>query len=187
MSRRFLLGAFAALLAAPISILAMNAGTAKLGSPFVFELSMSGKSWDTGVILPPGVKPPIGNVKNGDISKVLKGSLPDYADDFLDLDPNGKFYLYYDGKSSWRVATNPDGLDTTTLNGQVANDGQFWMAGNYGMFLADADVFCQGKVKFKKGTFEPTKVSGKFFLVSEAITTGLTLSFKTVGKPIIVP
>lgn len=180
MNRR--LGLTFALLAALPFVISPRAGA--LGSPFVFELSMKGKSWDTGVILNPGVKPPIGKVTTKKIMETLIGDLPDYAADFLDLDPDGKFYLYYDSKSQWRVATNPDGNDTTTLRGQVANDGAFWMAGTYDMFMSDADVFVTGKVKFKQGTFEPTKITGKFYLVSEAITSALDLKIETVGKPL---
>lgn len=156
-------------------------GATKSGPPatHVFELNMEGKSWQTAVIINPGVKPPIGKVTNKKIAETLKGELPDFAADYLNLDPGGKFYLLYDGKSSWRVATNPDGVNATTLQGQVANDGQFWMGGSYDSFMADATVFLTGKVKFEKGTFDPKKVSGKFYFVSEAIGTGLNLKFKT--------
>jgi len=164
-----------------IPILASTAQP-RLGPAHVFELTMKGKSWDTGVILNPGVKPPIGEVTTAKIRDVLKGVLPDYAEDFLDLDAGGKFYLFYDSKSQWRVATNPEGDDATILRGQVANDGTFWMAGNYSLFMANADVFVQGKVTFKNNTFEPKKVKGKFFLVSEDITTGLTLNIETGAK-----
>lgn len=146
----------------------------------VFELKMSGKSWQTGVVLNPGVKPPIGKVTNKDIAAVLKEELPDFAADYLDLDPGGRFYLFYDTKSSWRVATNSAGTNATTLHGQVANDGVFWMAGSYDFAGAGGDVFVTGKVTFKKGTFEPKKVKGKMYFVSETITTGLNLKFQTV-------
>lgn len=186
MKRR--LAALSAVLAALVAYPVLVAKGGGVGDPtYVFELSMKGKTWQTAVILNPGVKPPIGNVKNKDISDVLTGALPDFAEDYLDLDPGGKFYLYYDGRSSWRVATNPNGADLTTLNGQVANDGVFWLAGHYDMFLADADVFVQGKVTFEKNSFVPKKVKGKFLFVSEALGTGMTLSFKTVGAPTILP
>ncbi len=176
-----------AALAATVSFPILLALGGTTGPTYVFELSMKGKTWNTAVVLNPGVKPPIGKVKNKDIAAVLKGELPDFAADYLDLDAGGKFYLYYDGKSSWRVATNPNGDDLTTLDGQVANDGQFWMAGRYDMFLADADAFAQGKVTFEKGTFTPKKVKGKLHFVSATLGTGMTLSFKTVGKPTVLP
>lgn len=154
----------------------------RLGGGPVFELKIDGKSYDTGAILNPGVKPPIGKISTGKIADVLKGMLPDYASDFVDLDGGGKFYLYYDGKDQWRVATNPNGMDTTLLQGQVANDGTFFMAGKYTLFMANADCFVKGKVTFKKGTFEPTKIKGKFYLVSEDITTALDLNIETGKK-----
>jgi hypothetical protein len=118
------------------------------------------------------------------VADVLTGVLPDYAASFLDLDAGGAFYLYYDGKSDWRVATNPDGNDTTPLHGQVANDGQFWFAGPYDSFLANGDVFIRGKIKFHKKTFDPKSISGKLYFVSEDITTSLDLKFKAVGAPV---
>lgn len=156
---------------------------------YVFELSISGKTWQTGVILNPGVKPPIGKVTNDILAKVLKGELDDYASDFLDLDAGGRFFLYYDGKSTWRVATNSSGaMPITTLEGQVANDGQFWMAADYDLPMIGPELSCfaTGKVKFQKGSFVPKSISGKLYLVGDEITTGANLKFKTKGPPTIV-
>jgi hypothetical protein len=155
------------------------------GTTFVFPLSIKGKSWQTDVILNPGVKPPIGKVNDKAIAGVLQETLPDFAAQFLDLDPDGRFFLLYDGKESWRVATNTGGTLATTLTGKVANDGTFWMSGTYSAPMGGAmgSFFATGKVKFVKGTFDPKKVSGALYFVSDAMSTGLTLKFKTVGAP----
>jgi hypothetical protein len=126
---------------------------------------------------------------------VLKEELPDFATDFLDLDPGGKFYLYYDDQGSpvdtdtWRIGTNDSGgAVLTLLEGEIANDGQFWMKGDYNLPMIGPELSCfaTGKVKFKKDTFTPTSISGKLYMVSEAITTGANLSFNTKGKPTIL-
>jgi len=151
----------------------------------VFRLGINGRSWQTNVIINPGVKPPIGKVNNKTIGATLDGTLPDFAADYLPLDEGGSVYLLFDGLDSWRIATNTQGRNATTLQGRVANDGTFWMTGDYGFFgLMDATIFVQGKVKFAKGTHDPKAVAGTFHFISGDIGTGLVLKFKTVGQPL---
>ena len=62
----------------------------------VFPLKLSGKSWQPQILTVPGQKVGIGKVKDKDVTAVLQNILPDFAADFLDLDPGGKFFLYFD-------------------------------------------------------------------------------------------
>ncbi len=159
------------------------------GGTVVFPLKLSGKSWQPQVIGVPGKKVGLGKVRDKNIIAVLQDTLPDFAKDFLDLDPSGRFFLYYDSQTSWRVATNPDGNDTTMLHGQTSNDGIAWMFGEYTLPLAagTGDVFVTGKVKFFKadpGNYMPKSVKGVFYFSSPDINTGLILKFKTL-KPVV--
>lgn len=151
----------------------------------VFPLKLSGKSWQPQILTVPGQKVGIGKVKDKDVTAVLQNILPDFAADFLDLDPGGKFFLYFDSLSSWRVATNDTGTNTTTLTGRVSNDGVFWMFGTYDlpMMAGTGKIFVTGKVKFQKGSFDAAKLNGTFYFLSDPIDTGLILKFKT-DKPL---
>jgi hypothetical protein len=159
---------------------------ASLGSA-IFPLSISGKSWQTDVILNPGVKPPIGKIDDGRIAGVLQGTLQDFAAQFLDLDASGRFFLYYDGRTSWRVATNENGQDTTLLSGQVANDGEAWMSGAYtppGAQAPIGTIFLRGRVKFIRGTFDAASIAGEaWFVAGGNVGSGLELKWKT-GAPV---
>jgi hypothetical protein len=153
----------------------------------VFPLKLAGESWQPQVVGVPGKKLGNGKVKDAAVTAVLQGVLPDFAADHLDRDPSGKFFLHYDGRSTWRVATNANGDDASTLQGQVSNDGVAWMFGTYAlpMNLGEiGNVFVTAKVKFVKGTFTPASVKGTFFFSSKAINTGLILKFKT-EKPVV--
>jgi len=148
----------------------------------IFPLKLGGKTWATGIVEVPGKKVGVGKAKDKNITAVLTAVLPDFAADFLQLDPSGRFFLHYDGKTSWRVATNAAGDNPTTLTGQVANDGTFWMFGEYDipMHAENGHAFVTGKVKFERGTFNPKKVSGVVYFHGEPITSGLILKFKTL-------
>lgn len=155
-------------------------------STVAFPLKLNGTSWQPQVLGVPGKKLGTGKVKDKNITAVLQGTLPDFAADFLDLDPSGKFFLFFDNLSSWRVATNDAGSNATTLQGAVSNDGVFWMFGSYDLPMmpgAMGKIFVTGKVKFQKGSFAPAKVSGTFYFLSDPIDTGLILKFKT-DKPL---
>jgi hypothetical protein len=156
------------------------------GTTHVFELSISGKSWQTGVVLPLGSKGIIGPVNNKTIQGVLEGTLPDFAADFLDVGGDDKVFLFYDGETNWRVGLQQDGDNAMALVGKVVNDGTFWMSGTYSLFGANGTVFVQGKVKFDKATETPKSVKGDFYFLNEddPVTTGLVLKFKTKGKPL---
>jgi len=154
---------------------------------FVFALSVKGKTNQTDIAFPPGAKDIVGKVNDKILAGVLQGAIPDFAADFLQLDPGGKFYLLYDGRDQWRVATNPNGTGAvTTLHGQTSVQGLFWMAGKVGVPMVgpDADAVAVGKLKFAKGTFNPTKISGVVHFVSEDVGEAFTLKFKTVGPPL---
>ncbi len=158
-----------------------------VGNTFVFPLSVKGKTNQTDVDLPPGSKDVQGKVNDKILTAVLQGTLPDFAAQYLQLDPGGKFYLLYDGRDSWRVATNPGGSGVvTTLHGQTSAQGSFWMAGqvSFPMMGPIADGFAVGKLKFAKGTFNPTKISGVVHFVSKDIGECFTLKFKSVGGPL---
>jgi hypothetical protein len=154
-----------------------------------FPLKLNGTSWQPLVQGVPGKKLGVGKVKDKDITAVLQGALDDFAADFLDLDGSGRFFLFYDGNLSWRVATNSAGTDATTLEGMVSNDGIAWMFGEYElpMLMGTGKVFVTAKVKFQKGlpfgVYVPTSVKGVFHFASEDINTGLILKFKT-DKPL---
>jgi hypothetical protein len=152
---------------------------------FVFPLSVSGKTNQTDLDFGPGSKDHTPKVNDKIIAAVLQGTLPDFATQFLQLDPAGRFYLFFDGRDSWRVGTNEFGTGvTTTLNGQTSAQGNFWMAGQVSFPMAGpvANAFAVGKVKFAKGTFNPTKVSGTVYFVSKDLGECFTLKFTTVGK-----
>ncbi len=157
------------------------------GVTVVFPLKINGTSWQPQILTVPGQKIGIGKVKDKNVTAVLQGSLPDFAADFLDLDPSGKFFLLFDSLTSWRVATNDAGTNATTLQGRVSNDGVFWMFGSYDLPMmpgAMGKIFVTGKVKFQKGSYAPAKVSGIFYFLSDPIDTGLILKFKT-DKPLV--
>jgi hypothetical protein len=164
-----------------------------VGHTFVFPLSIKGKANQTDVVLFPGAHDILGPVNDKILASVLRGEiLPghtilDYATPFLHLDMGGQFYLLYDGRDSWRVATNPNGTFATTLTGQTSVQGNFWMAGQYNFPMAGpiANTFAVGKVKFAKGTFSPTKISGIVHFVSKDIGECFSLKFKTVGPPLV--
>ncbi|HZR80767.1 MAG TPA: hypothetical protein VFD92_06700 [Candidatus Binatia bacterium] len=149
----------------------------------IFPLSISGTSWQPQVYGLPGK--PLGNGKVNDkaIKGVLQGTLDDFAKDYLPLDPSGQVFLYFDGLTGWRIGTNSSGSNLVPLSGRVANDGTFWMMGDYN-FGTMGTIFVSGKVKFLKGTFDPKSVSGTFYFFSETINTGLILKFKT-KKPLV--
>lgn len=165
------------------------------GSNAVFPLSLSGKAIQTDIAFGPGFKPTPGKVSDKIVAAILRGeNTSDFSVSFLDIlnhDGSGRFYLYFDGRGAdgstvMRVGTNPNGSPTTSLTGAITQDGTFWIAGKYDLPMIGplADVFATGKVKFAKGTFNPTKISGVVHFVSNAIGEGFTLKFKTKGGPL---
>jgi hypothetical protein len=120
---------------------------------------------------------------------VLQGTLADFADDYVDLDPGGKFYLYWLDRENWQVGTNPNGQNLSDMVGAAGSDGLFWFAGDYDIPMVGGlgKAFAVGKVKYVKGTDDPAKISGTLYFVSgsDGITTAMTLKFKTVGESLI--
>jgi len=148
---------------------------------FVFPLKLSGKTWDTTQVGKPGKKLGVGKVKDKTVAAVLRSEIVNAATDYLHLDASGQFFLYYDSKSSWRVATNQFGTNVTMLEGKVANDGTFWMFGEYDIPPDDetGEVFATGRVKFERGIFNPKSIKGVAYFFSEDIQIGLIVKFKT--------
>ena len=151
----------------------------------IFPLKVDGKSWQPAIVGIPGKPLGVGPVKDKKTMQILQGILPDFATDYLDLDPSGRFFLYYDSQTQWRAATNPNGTDTTTLTGHVSNDGQAWMFGQYVANGSTSQIFVTGKVKFEKadvGVYIPKSVKGQvFFLSDDNLDTGMNLKFKTLA------
>jgi hypothetical protein len=154
------------------------------GAPFVFPLKINGTSWQTGVVGVPGKKLGVRKIKDENVTRVLTGQLLDFASNLVPLDPAGRFYVFYDGRQSWRIGTNPTGTGAVPFHGRVANDGTFWMRATYAVPVlgGTAEFLCTGKVKFESGTFDPKKISGVCFAVSESATTGLTVKIKTLNR-----
>lgn len=157
-----------------------------IGGGPIFELSISGKTTQTDVILNPGVKPIQGPVNDKVISKVLKGEMNDFSDQYLHVDGGntGKFYLYFDNLNSWRVASNPNGADTTTLTGQVDNVGNFIMFGTYNFAIQGVtpplfQCTVVGKATFIKGSYTPKSVTGTLYFSSTIAGEMATLKFKS--------
>lgn len=152
----------------------------------IFPLKVDGTSWQPAIVGIPGKALGVGPVKDKKTMQILQGLLPDFASDYLDLDQSGRFFLYYDSQTQWRAATNPNGVDTTTLTGRISNDGQVWMFGTYNApgNVATAQIFVTGKVKYEKaniGVYIPKSVKGQvFFLSDDTLDTGMNLKFKTL-------
>lgn len=149
----------------------------------LFPLAVKGTSFQPAVYGVPGKSLGSGKVNDKAIQGVLQGTLDDFSKNYLPLDPSGKFFLYFDGLTRWRVGSNTAGSNLVPLSGRVGNDGTFWMMGDYNFGTAGT-IFVVGKVKFQKGTFDPKSVSGTLYFFSELIDTGLNLKFKT-GKPLV--
>jgi hypothetical protein len=157
----------------------------------IFPLSIKGKTYQPAVTFGgPGAKSPIGKLNDKVIAQVLQGTLPDFAADYLDLDPSGRFFVYFDGRGSngigtFRVATNPNGIDTTTMDASITNDGFFWAVGKYTMPVigGQADINMTGKMTFVKGTYTPKKITGvfNFRFVGGFFNETFTMKFKTLA------
>ena len=154
----------------------------------IFPLSIKGKSYQPGVSF--GLKAPSGKLNDKTIAATLQGTLADFAATYLDLDPGGKFYVYFDGRDdfglgTFRVATNTNGVNTTTLNASISPEGLFWATGKYTMPVIgqDADVFMTGKISFIKGTFNPKKITGtlNFMFTKAGFNEVFTVKFKTLA------
>lgn len=157
----------------------------------VFPLSIKGKTYQPDVFLGPGVKGPVGKLSDKVIAQVLQGTLADFAAQFMDLDPSGRFFLYFDGRGSdgvtpFRIATNANGSDTTDMEGLVTSDGFMWAVGAYTlpMMGEDCPINMTGKISWEKGTFTPKKVTGVFNLLCFGIGETFTIKFKTL-KPVV--
>lgn len=71
-----------------------------------------------------------------------------------------------------------------TFNGWVDNGGGFMMFGTYNFAIEGVtppmfQCCIVGKVTFKMGTFDPTKISGNLFMMSPITGDVMTLKFRT--------
>jgi len=168
-----------------------------VATSFVFPLSLSGKVWTTNLGFGPGIKVRPGPVNDKIMGAILRGeNTDDFSKDFLDImhaDPSGRFFVYFDGRNldgstTWRVATNPNGVMTTSLTGTITQDGFFWLTGTYTLPMVGdvATAFVNGRVTFAKNTFNPTKIAGVINFETASFGQAFTLKFKTVAKPTVV-
>jgi hypothetical protein len=121
----------------------------------VFEITGSAKLLHFEAVTP-GVKPPVTNVNTTLIIACIMGLDPSCTASALETDPGGKAYLYLDSPTSWRIATNPNCLNATTLAGVVGGDGTFMMGGNHAK--SDTTFILQGKLSFVRGTLTPAGI-----------------------------
>lgn len=112
--------------------------------------------------------------------KCIDGSAADdYCRQYLDNNADGgKAYISYDSASHWTLSTSLVGT-TTELDGNVDPTGAFMMSGTH--TLSGAHVFLVGKVKFAKGTTNPTALSGTAYFTSTTIQEFGQLKFKSAG------
>ncbi|MBI3818063.1 MAG: hypothetical protein HY286_05170 [Planctomycetes bacterium] len=158
------------------------------GPTTIFGLSFNGKNVQAQVVMNPGVKPPTGKVTDKVISEVLRGEKTDWSAQFVDVNAanDGKYYLFYDGMNDWRVGIHKNGLDAVSLHGWVDSSGAYMMFGSYNFAIQGVtppmfDCFTTGKVTFAKGTFNPTKITGNFYMASPITGDVMTLAIKTTG------
>ncbi|MBI2359221.1 MAG: hypothetical protein HYV04_09995 [Deltaproteobacteria bacterium] len=147
----------------------------------IFEITGSGKLFHFEAPPTPGQKAPVTSVKASALAPCITGG-DATCTGFLEQDAGGKAYVYFDSDTSWRIATNPDGTDTTTLTGLVAGDGSFMMSGRHEM--SETEFTIQGKVKFQKGTFTPLSMNGSISAVSNLTLHYGTGKVKTVGDKV---
>jgi hypothetical protein len=158
-------GALAYTIHAPVNAPATAPTPPKLGTTFLFEAT-TGSAKMTHLEGPeiPG-KVPFKSVANLlKVTECVKGNDPSCVGK-IETDPLGKAYIYFDGLDTWRLATNSNAMNTTTLTGVVDGVGGFQMSGKH--ILSQTTFFLTGKVFFAKGTFNPTKIIGKVYACSQ--------------------
>jgi len=115
------------------------------------------------------------------ISTCIAGTTPgDGCAGRIENDAGGKAYIFFDSATSWRLTTHLDGSQATTLAGLVDGAGNFMFAGAHAK--SGYQMILTGKVKFVKGTFTPTAISGKVQAVSNLALHYFSGTFKSVGK-----
>ncbi len=128
----------------------------------------------------PGLKPFKNKVKLAQITDCIAGTALGCDAGTIEVnagDPTA--YLFFDGLTSWRLATNANGDDATTLTGLVDGKGGFLFTGSH--VLSGTEFVLSGKVKFEKGTFNPKKISGKISAVAVGQEHYGTGTFKSTG------
>ena len=155
------------------------AAGAPLPITFAMTLTGSGKILHVHTGPQPGDKPFKSSVKSKDVAPCIEGTAAGCTDGVtIFADAGGTAYLFFDSLTSWRVATNPNGDDATTLTGLVDGKGGFMLAGTDA--LSGTQILVSGKVVFEKGSFTPKKISGKLSAVSTDMGHYGTGSFKAV-------
>jgi hypothetical protein len=114
----------------------------------------------------PGLKPFKNTVKIAQISECIAGTAAGCSDGVtIEANPGDpQAYLFFDSLTSWRVATNSNGDEATTLTGLVDGKGGFMFSGTHA--LTGTAMLLSGKVVFEKGTLVPKKISGKLSAVA---------------------
>jgi hypothetical protein len=145
----------------------------------VIEITGSGKlfHFEGGAVA--GVKTPVTKVSTSAVAACITGT-PSPCDTVLENDAGGKAYISFDSDTSWRIMTDANCVNATTLVGVAGGDGNFMMAGQHG--LSDTQVVIQGKVQLTKGTLIPTGINlGAVLAVSDTLEHYALGTFHTVG------
>jgi hypothetical protein len=120
----------------------------------------------------PGAKPFKNTINFGKVLLCIQHDPSSFGCDDEGLPENDVspgVYLNYISNTQWVIADNPAGDNGVTLNGLIDGKGGFMMSGTYSFgspTLNSTSITLTGKVKFRKGTFEPLKISGKLDAVS---------------------
>lgn len=126
----------------------------------------------------PGLKPFKNTVKIAQISECIAGTAAGCGGTIEANPEDPTAYLFFDSLTSWRIATNANGDDATTLTGLVDGKGGFMFAGAHA--LSGTELLISGKVSFAKGTLTPQKISGKISAVAPGQEHYGTGNFKAV-------
>jgi len=131
----------------------------------------------------PGKKAFVNKLSAAAVAAAIVGVNTDFnSQTYLEHDAGGKAYIFLDSLTSWRLSPHLDGSEATTLTGLVDGAGNFMFAGTHAK--SSSQVVVTGKVKFAKGTYTPTGISGKVVGVSPVTRHFISGTFKSLGKAI---
>jgi hypothetical protein len=135
------------------------------GDSIVMQLSGAGSILHSHGNLP-GDKPFKSKVKAADVAACILGDALG-CNGTIEEDAGGVAFLFFDGPSNWRIATNAAAVDATNLVGSVDGNGGFAFSGTH--VLSGTSFYLTGKVKLDKTAapaFVPLKISGKIQAVA---------------------
>jgi hypothetical protein len=166
-----------------LGIALVSASTAPPAEAFsgeIFEIVGGGAQTHFESQPAPGKKAFVNKLKTAAIVGCIAGTNPaDGCAGFMENDAGGKAYVFFDSLTSWRISTHLNGSNAMTLHGLVDGAGNFMFAGTHAK--SGAEVVLSGKVKFAKGSYTPTGLSGKVVGVSNLTNHFVSGTFKTVG------